>query len=104
MFHFPSRQRVDRQRLRLRQHGVDDLWNTYARVRSNAFGTLTMDNEADQKAIESLGNAVVPDLVSGKFQRAFADESCGAVGFVFNQRNRAGHRPHVAGAHALSKG
>ncbi|HKV99315.1 MAG TPA: energy transducer TonB [Vicinamibacterales bacterium] len=79
VFQFPWEQKVDRQKLRRLAPRVDALWRTYLRVEDRAFGrSLRFDAEplARQKALEALGDHSLPDLVSGKYQAAYADWLC----------------------------
>jgi len=76
---FPWPERVDRQKLARDAPEVDALWRTYGRVQDRAFGKnfrMSDGPPARQKALEDLGDALVPDIVSGKYQAAFDGWKC----------------------------
>ena len=79
VFQFPWPQKVDRPKLRRLAPKVDTLWQTYSRVESRAFGQrfqFDAQPAARQRALEDLGDKTLPELVSGKYQSAFADWLC----------------------------
>ena len=79
-FDFPYPVEVDQKALRRSNPGVSDLWDTNYRVFRRAFGKkfsfngLTPEQEKD---MEQLGTKLVPELISGKYQIAYADSKCG---------------------------
>jgi hypothetical protein len=78
-FFFPWAQKVDRQKLERSNPRVATLWDTFGRVRRLAFGEFAMNPEPRERQLEfeRLGDTLVPELVSGKYQAAYAGESCG---------------------------
>lgn len=79
LFVFPSAQDVDRQKLERSNPRVATLWDTFANVRRLAFGEFAMNPEPRERQVEfeRLGDTLVPELVSGKYQAAYAGETCG---------------------------
>jgi hypothetical protein len=79
-FDFPYPVEVDQKTLHRSNPGVSDLWDTNYRVFRRAFGKkfsfngLTPEQEKD---MEQLGTRLVPELVSGKYQTAYAGSKCG---------------------------
>jgi TonB family protein len=79
-FDFPYPANVDRKALNRRNSKVVDLWDTYSRIYRRAFGDnfsfnqLTPDQELQ---MEQLGTTLVPELISGKYQAAYAGGRCG---------------------------
>ena len=79
VFQFPWPQKVDRQKLRRLAPKVDSLWQTYSQIESRAFGQrfqFDAQPATRQRALEALGDTALPELVSGKYQSAFADWLC----------------------------
>lgn len=79
-FDFPYPADVDQQRLKDSNPEIDSLWDTYYRVYQQAFGesfsfnSLAPDRE---KQMTELGTMLLPDLRSGKYQRAYEGTKCG---------------------------
>ena len=80
VFEFPWEQNVDRTKLRHVAPEIDALWRTYARLRGRSFGPeFRFDAAPRQRALEELGDRALPELVSGKYQAAYADWPCSDV-------------------------
>jgi TonB family protein len=78
VFEFPYPVEVDQKVLRERNPEVLDLWKTYYRVFRQAFGEgLSTATAEQQKEMERLGTTLVPELISGKYQTAYAGTKCG---------------------------
>ena len=78
VFQFPPEATVDRVTLRRVAPEVDALWRVYARLRERSFGQdFTFGGPPSRlKALEEAGDRALPDLVSGKYQAAYADWFC----------------------------
>jgi TonB family protein len=72
-FDFPYPANVDRKALNLSNIRVSHLWDTYYRISERAFGK---DFSFDRLTPE-LGTELLPELISGKYQTAYADSRCG---------------------------
>ncbi len=78
-FQFPWEQTIDRQKLRRVAPKVDLLWRTYSQIENRAFGQrFLFDSQpaARQRDLEALGDQALAELVSGKYQAAFAGWLC----------------------------
>jgi TonB family protein len=71
-FDFPYPANVDRKELSLADIKVSHLWDTYYRISEHAFGK---DFSFD-RLTTTLGTALVPELISGKYQAPFGSR-CG---------------------------
>jgi TonB-like protein len=78
VFQFPWEQSVDHAKLRRAAPEVDALWRTYARLRERFGPNFHFDftSTSQQKASEALGDRALPELMSGKYQAAYADWPC----------------------------
>jgi hypothetical protein len=78
-FDFPYPAEVDRKALDRQDHAVSRLWDTRYDVWMRAFGRKfsfdTPDAQA-QKLMRDLGAALLPELKSGKYQRAYDGSKC----------------------------
>jgi hypothetical protein len=79
-FDFPYPAQVDQKVLHQSSPAVSDIWDTNYRVFRRAFGKNFSFNEStpeQEKEMEQLGTKLVPELISGKYQTAYADSKCG---------------------------
>ncbi|MFZ1972046.1 MAG: TonB family protein [Candidatus Acidiferrales bacterium] len=79
-FDFPYPAEVDQKILHRSNPGVADLWDMNYRVFRRAFGknfSFTQPTEEQEKEMERLGAELVPELISGKYQAAYAGSKCG---------------------------
>jgi TonB family protein len=79
-FDFPYPVEVDQKVLRQSNRAVSDLWDTYYRVFRQAFGknfAFGRSTPGEEKQMEQLGTKLVPELISGKYQTAYAGSKCG---------------------------
>ena len=78
VFDFPSESTVDRVTLRRVAPEVDALWRVYARLRERSFGQEFNFGgpPSRQRVLEDAGDRALPDLVSGRYQAAYADWPC----------------------------
>src|SRR5277367_1298146 len=78
-FDFPYPAEVDIKALDRENHAVSRLWYTRYDIWKRAFGKNfsfdTPDAQA-QKAMRDLGTALLPELKSGKYQRAYDGSKC----------------------------
>jgi hypothetical protein len=78
-FDFPYPAEVDMKALDRESHAVSRLWNTRYDVWMRAFGKKfsfdTPDAQAQEK-MRDLGTALLSELKSGKYQRAYDDSKC----------------------------
>jgi TonB family protein len=80
VFDFPYPSEVDQNVLRRDNPRVTRLWHLTWEVRSQAFGEHFSFRDlpaAQEKEAEDLGTEFLPELVSGKFDSAFAGATCG---------------------------
>lgn len=80
VFDFPYPSEVDQKVLRRDNPCVTRLWHLIWEVRSHTFGEHFSFRDlpsAQEKEAEDLGTRFLPELVSGKFDSAFADATCG---------------------------
>jgi hypothetical protein len=76
---FPHPQEVDEKALRRENPRIDALWDLYYEVRSRVFGKhLSFDSltPEQEKQSEDLGLKLLPELTSGKYDAAFAEDAC----------------------------
>jgi hypothetical protein len=79
-FDFPYPTAVDQKELQASNPGVSNLWDMNYRVFRRAFGknfSFSGSTPEKEKEMEQLGTKLVPELISGKYQTAFADSKCG---------------------------
>jgi hypothetical protein len=79
-FDFPYPVEVDQGALKRLSPDVSALWDTNYRVIQHAFGKKFSFNSlpsSQEKQMEELGTKLVPELVSGKYQTAYANSKCG---------------------------
>ncbi|MFZ0637546.1 MAG: energy transducer TonB [Candidatus Acidiferrales bacterium] len=79
-FDFPYPVEVDQKVLHRSNPGVSDLWDTNYRVFRRAFGgsfSFNGPTPEQEKEMEQLGTKLVPELISGKYQTAYAGSKCG---------------------------
>lgn len=79
-FDFPYPAEVDLKVLHRSNRAVSDLWDTDYQVFRRAFGKNFSFNPPvaeQEKEMERLGTEVVPELISGKYQAAYAGTKCG---------------------------
>jgi len=79
-FDFPYPAQVDQKVLERSNPGVSNLWDTNYRVFRRAFGknfSLNGSTPDKEKEMEQLGTKLVPELISGKYQAAYAGSKCG---------------------------
>jgi hypothetical protein len=80
VFDFPHPEEVERKVLKRLSPQVSGLWDTGYRIHRRAFGKNFDFDEASpaqEKKMEELGTKLVPELISGKYQTAYADSGCG---------------------------
>jgi hypothetical protein len=78
VFAFPFPVEVNYKRLKRSNPRVAELWDVCYRLAARVFpdGTSMNDNRPDfQRALEALGDKVLPELISGKYKTAFDAES-----------------------------
>jgi TonB family protein len=71
---------VDQERLSQSNPEVSHLWDTYRRIYDQSFGEGFSFNKLTQeqeKQMTELGTKLLPDLKSGKYQRAYEGSKCG---------------------------
>jgi hypothetical protein len=76
---FPHPQDVDEKALHRENPRIDALWDLYYEVRRRAFGKhFSFDSltPAQEKESEELGLKLLPELTSGKYDAAFAEDAC----------------------------
>jgi hypothetical protein len=79
-FNFPYPVEVDLKALEHSSPKISDLWDTNYRVIQRSFGKKFSFNGVapeQEKEMEQLGTEFVPDLISGKYQTAYAGSKCG---------------------------
>ena len=79
-FDFPDSAKVDQKVLQLLNPGVSNLWDTSYRVFRQAFGKnfpFSGSTAEKEKEMEQLGAKLVAELMSGKYQTAYAGSKCG---------------------------
>lgn len=79
-FDFPYPTAVDQERLSQSNPKVSNLWDTYRRIYEQTFGesfSFTKFTPGEEKQMTELGTKVLPDLKSGKYQRAYEGSKCG---------------------------
>jgi len=79
VFSFPYPEQVDLKALHRDNPRVTALWDLSYKVRRYAFGESFSFHDlpaAQEKEFEDLGTRFLPELVSGKFDAAFGDNSC----------------------------
>jgi hypothetical protein len=79
-FEFPYPAQVDLKDLERSDPEVSHLWDTNYRVFRRALGknfSFTASTPEREKEIEQLGTKLVPELISGKYQAAYAGSKCG---------------------------
>jgi hypothetical protein len=77
---FPYPVEVDQKALKRSNLQVAHLWDTNYKIYRRIFGkgfSFVNPPPDQEKQLEQLGNEIVPELVSGKYQTAFADTKCG---------------------------
>ncbi|MGB8543528.1 MAG: energy transducer TonB [Candidatus Acidiferrales bacterium] len=80
VFDFPYPVEVDLKVLRESNPEISDLWDTNYRVFRRTFGKDFSFNTAtpeQEKRMEQLGTSLVPEMMSGKYQPAYAGSKCG---------------------------
>lgn len=79
VFNFPYSIKVDYKKLKRSHPRVADLWDVCYRIPERAFpgGTSMMnDRRPDvQRALEALGDRLLPELTSGKYRTGFNSDS-----------------------------
>jgi hypothetical protein len=79
-FDFPYPVEVDQKALHQSNPAISDLWDTNYRVFRRAFGenfSFNSSTPEQEKEMEQLGTKLVPELISGKYQTAYAGSKCG---------------------------
>jgi hypothetical protein len=79
-FDFPYPAQVDHKVLEASNPEVSYLWDTNYRIFRRTFGkNFSFKGSTPEKEIEmeQLGTKLVPELISGKYQTAFAGSKCG---------------------------
>jgi hypothetical protein len=79
-FEFPYPVEVDRKVLHQSNPAVLDLWDTDDLVFRRAFAknfSVKRSTPEQEKEMEQLGTKLVPELISGKYQTAYAGSKCG---------------------------
>jgi hypothetical protein len=78
VFNFPYTIKIDYKKLQRSNPRVADLWDVCYRMPARALpgGTPMNDERPDvQRALEALGDKLLPELISGKYQTAFNSDS-----------------------------
>ena len=79
-FYFPYPVEVDQKALERENPAVSRLWDINYRVFKRALGQTFSFSDLtpeQQRQMEDLGTKLVPELVSGKYQTAYAGGKCG---------------------------
>jgi hypothetical protein len=82
-FNFPYPAEVDQKALGRDNPAVSRLWDTSYRISKRAFGErFSFDTPRPelQKQMRQLGDQLVPELTSGKYQTAYSDSKCDGEG------------------------